>query len=155
MKADIWNIVDYSLEIMKSAILDLNHLNDKVNKENRKEVMGLLFKGIIHIVTIPMTSSMFSKQIPLLGKFIEKPIKKILPLVAEKVSFDKVLLNEELGKKEDKPRTLELYLNSITSASDGLEKVVDLTYKIARMPILISFALSLLLSIVLVYFVNR
>ena len=57
MKKDIWGIVNYSLEIMKSSVQDLNQVNNQVTKENKKDVLGLLFKGIMHIVTIPLKSN--------------------------------------------------------------------------------------------------
>lgn len=64
MKLDMWGIINYSLEIMKSAVSDINQINSQINKENRKEVLGLLFKGIIHIVTIPMVSKIVADKVP-------------------------------------------------------------------------------------------
>ena len=47
MKSDMLGIVNYTLEIMKTTVRDMNQINSQISKENRTEVFGLLFKGIL------------------------------------------------------------------------------------------------------------
>ena len=47
MKKDIWEIVDYSLDILKLSVEDVSKINNTITEENKKDVLSLLFKGII------------------------------------------------------------------------------------------------------------
>jgi len=105
MKSDIWGIVDYSLKIMKSAVNDMNQVNNQITISNRKDINGLLFKGIIHIVTIPMMSKIISNKVPFVGGIVNRIVKKILVLVSDKIKFNEENLTQELMEKEGKPNT--------------------------------------------------
>ncbi|MDY8137497.1 hypothetical protein [Aquimarina sp. 2201CG5-10] len=154
MKSDMWGIINYSLEIMKSAVADINQVNSQVNKENRKDVLGLLFKGIIHIVTIPMISKVISGKVPFIGGIVNKIVKKILTLVSDKVKFDEEKLKQELNKGEGEPDALKAYLNSISSATKGLEKIMNFTFGVAQFPLKIGFVITLLFLVFFLYLIN-
>ncbi|WP_405205364.1 hypothetical protein [Aquimarina sp. LLG6339-5] len=154
MKSDIWGILNYSLEIMKSAITDMVQVNNQVNEENRKDVLGLLFKGIIHIVTIPMISKVISDKVPLIGGIVNRIVKKILTLVSDKVKFDEEKLKKELNKKEGESNALKIYSNSISSATKGLEKIMNFTFGVAQFPLKIIFGIVFLLLILFLYLIN-
>lgn len=154
MKSDTWGIVEYSLEIMKSAVTDMNQVNSQVTAENRKDVLGLLFKGIIHLVTIPMMSKVIADKVPFIGGLVNKIVKKILVLVSDKVEFDDENLTEELQKKEDQPNVLQIYSSSITSVSKGLEKVMNFTFGVAQLPLKLVFGIVFLLLILFLYLIN-
>lgn len=154
MKADMWGIVNYSLEIMKSAVYDTNLVNNQVTKENRKDVLGLLFKGIIHIVTIPMMSAAISAKVPILGDFINRIVKRILMIVSDRVKFDEKILKQELRKPEDEPSAIQTYSNSITSVSSGLEKVLRFTFGIVRLPLKLGFGILFLILTLFLYLIN-
>tara|TARA_B100001059_G_C17815477_1_gene574946 strand:- start:1718 stop:2473 length:756 start_codon:yes stop_codon:yes gene_type:complete len=150
MKSDIWSIINYSFEIMKSAVTDLN----QVNKENRKDVLGLLFKGIIHVVTIPMISKIISDKVPFVGGIVNRIVKNILTLVTDKVEFDEEKLKQEHNKAESESNVLKEYSNSISSASSGLEKIMNFTFGVAQFPLKIVFGIILLALILFLYLIN-
>lgn len=154
MKSDMWGILNYSLEIMRSAVMDINLVNNQVNKENRKEVLGLLFNGIIHIVTIPMISKVIADKVPLIGILVNKVIKKILTLVSNKVTFDEENMPLELNKKETKSNIVNGYSNSISAAIRGLEKVENITFGIVQMPLKIGGGIVLMLLVFFLYLIN-
>lgn len=154
MKSDMWGIVDYSLDIMKSAVNDMNQINNQLTKENKKEVLGLLFKGIIHIVTIPMISKVISDKVPFIGGLINKIVKRILILVSDKVKFNNQNLKQELIKTENEPNALQIYSNSIASVSTGLEKVMNFTFGVAQFPLKMGFGIILLILILFLYLIN-
>lgn len=154
MKSDIWGIVDYSLEIMKSAVNDMNQVNSQVTKENRKDVLGLLFKGIIHIVTIPMMSKVISEKIPFVGGIVNRIVKKVLILVSDKVKFDDENLKQELKKNEGESNAIQIYSSSISSVSKGLEKVMNFTFGVAQFPLKFGFVIIFLTLILFLYLIN-
>jgi len=152
IKKDLWGIINYSLDIMKSAVNDLNQMNSQINVENRKDVLGLLFNGIIHIVTIPMMSKIISEKIPFIGGIINRFIKKVLTLISDMVSFQQDSLKQEIMSEEH--NILEIYSKSISSASAGLEKATHMTFRIAQFPLKLIFGISLLMLIAFVYLIN-
>lgn len=154
MKWDMWGILKYSLEMMKSAVSDVNQVNNQISAENRKEVLGLVFKGIIHIVTIPMMSKIISEKVPLIGGIINFFIKKVLTLISDKVKFDEELLKEELKKTENEPTALKNYSDSISFVSLGLEKIMNITFAIAEFPLKLGTGLVLLILALFIYLIN-
>lgn len=154
MKKDLWGIIEYSLGIMKTAVSDINQVSKQIKPENRKEVLGLVFKGVIHIVTIPMLSKVISDKIPLLGGVVNSFVKKVLTLVSDKIKFDEVQLEEELQKKKDEPGALKVYANTLSSASTGLEKILNVTFGVAQFPIKTFFFISATFLFLFLYLIN-
>ena len=154
MKTDLLGIMDYSLDIMKLAVEDLDQVNDRITDENKKEVYGLLFKGIIHIVTIPMLSKAVSTQVPFIGGFISRFIKKVLTYFSEKITWEGLEVEQELAEAEDEPNAPSRFSKTISGASIGLNKFMDITFSIAQFPLKIVFLFSLILLIGFLYLIN-
>jgi len=142
LKADLKGIVEYALGVMKSGATDLSQVSNKITPENRKDVMGLLFKGVIHIVTIPMMGEVAAQKVPLFGGTVKSLIKKVLNIVSDTVKFDETLLEAELNKEDSEPGFIETYTNSISSATTGLNSVMDKTMGVAQFPLKIGFIIS-------------
>lgn len=154
MKSDMWRIVDHSLEIMKSAVNDMHKVNNQMTKDNRQDVLGLLFKGILHIVTIPMMSKVISDKVPFVDGFVNRIVKRILILVSDKVKFDEEGLKQELRTKGSKPNAIQVYLNSIASVSKGLEKVMNFTFGVAQFPLKMGFGIFFLILVLFLYLID-
>ena len=154
MKTDMWGIIDYSIGIMKEAVLDLKEANLSVNEENRKNKLSLLFKGIIHIVTIPLLSKAISQKVPFVGGIVNRVVKSILIIVSDKIKFDESQLDNALNIKKESPDLIEDYSKIITSDSKGLEKVLKITFRIANFPLIICFAVSLFSLVIFLYLIN-
>lgn len=154
MKSDLLGVINYSLDIMKSAVKDLKNVGKHVNQENKKDILGLLFKGITHIVTIPMISKIISDKIPFIGGVINKIVKKILTLVSDKIKFDDTKLKEELSKNDNDSNAFNFYSNSISSTMEGLENVLNFTFGIAKFPLKIGLCIVLLILLPFLYFIN-
>jgi hypothetical protein len=146
MKSDIWKVLDYSLEIMKSALNDVS----KINLSDKNKALDLLFKGIIHIVAIPVLSKVISKKIPVIGSFFSKIIKKILTLVSDKIKFD-----GEDPKEERELDSLQDYSGSkIALASKRIEKVLSSSISVVQLPIKIGLAITSSILIIFIYLIN-
>jgi len=63
VKSDLNAIIQYTLDILKSCVLDVNKLIVNDLKENPKETLQLLMKGITYIITIPVLTSAITKKI--------------------------------------------------------------------------------------------
>lgn len=154
LKKDIWNIANYSLNILKSVIEDLSNVNSQITDANRKDVLSLVFKGIIHIVTIPMLAKIVTSKIPILGSLISKLIKKILVLLSDKLEFDDEKIEELVVKDSENNEGFNSYIKSVDNASKGLETLVTFTFKVAKIPFLIIFIVSISILCLFIYLIN-
>jgi len=154
IKSDLWGIVNYSLEVMKSALSDMNQVNNYITTTNRKEVFGVLFKGIIHIVTIPMASKVISDKVPFFAGFLNRILKKVLILISEKVKFQEENLIEELKEKTNEQNEHQMNSSSISSVSTGLEKVINFTFRVVQFPLKLGTGITICILIIFIYLIN-
>lgn len=154
MKFDVLAIVNYSLDILKQAIEDLSKVNHQITEENKKDVLSLLFKGIVHIVTIPMLSTIISSKIPVMGSVFARLIKRILTFFSDKLAFEEQEIVDYSDSNHTNSNAVVSYLGTINSASEGLETVANVVFKITRFPILFLCVVFLLLITVFIYFIN-
>ena len=128
IKSDIYYIVKFTLEITESALTDINKINSKITKVNRKEVFGLLFKGIIHIVTIPTLSKVIIDKVPFVAGLVNKIVKRVLILVTEKIKFSSEELEHNVTKNKSQLNANQTNKSPITSVSTGLAKVMNFNF---------------------------
>jgi len=154
IRTQLWSIIEYTLSIMKSAIQDIHQVGSQITAENRASVFSLLFKGIIHLVTIPMLTKGFSEQIPLVGGLFAGFIKKVLTIVADKADWSGKITKEELKKNIDKPNAIDLYVHSLDTVTKGLEKILNVAFRIAQVPLFMNFLFFLGMTLLFIYFIN-
>lgn len=151
MKKDMWGIINYSLNIMNDAVIDMNAVGTQLTPGNRKNVLSLLFKGIIHIVTIPMLSQAISENVPLVSGLVKGFVKKVLTIVSDKVIFSEEDFDEQNRYNDKTHNPFESYSKAITAASRGVEKVLDVTFGIAQFPIALIFGI---VAIIFYFFIR-
>lgn len=152
IKKDIWGIVEYTLDIMKSAVVDLNQTNKQMTPGNKKETLGLLFLGILHVVTIPMLSEVIGNKLPLVGRPVGWFIKKVLTLIAGRISFDEEI-KEEMLKSGEAPNAVQVYTKSIMNVSNGLKIVMDWSFAAAQFPLKLAFGIVASLLLLFLYLI--
>lgn len=156
MRKDMFEVISFSLEIMKQSIIDLGEANQRITPENRKEKYSLLFQGIIHLVTIPITTEAIAEKIPLIGGLVKGLIKGILSRLSNFFDQDKVSaeqqqrINEIGGEKA----TVEQNIKFIDVAINVLDGFMTGVFRIAQAPLLVFFISSFLVLGLFVYLIN-
>ncbi len=154
MKGDIWGVINYTFSIMQNAITDVNDLGKKITPENRSNVLGLLFNGIIHIVTIPLVSNLLSEEMPIGGKPVSWLIKKVLTAFSDRLNFHDEAFNEiEKQEIRESSKGIELMSSGLMTMSGGLEKLLNITFNIARFPIGFIFIIASILLTLFLYLI--
>lgn len=155
MKSDIWSVIEYSLDIMKSAVGDISHVKNQLTAQNSRDILALLFTGVIHVVTIPTLSEVIREKIPIVGGLINLLIRRILTVITDKVKFDEDLISEDLSEDLSEPehisKALDSYQKAISRATKGLDKILDISFGIAQFPLMIILGLSLVILIFSIY----
>lgn len=156
MKKDIGSIAAYSLAMTKDAVLDINTVNQSTDPAYKKEAYGLLFKGIIHIVTIPMTTKAVTEKLPLLGRLINRFIRKFFMLISDRIKFDEMqIASAPTGSHSStSSKSLETYSKSMTLASMGMGKLMGLTFGVVRFPLKVVLVVVSLLLFFFLWAVN-
>lgn len=152
MKSDIFNIVDYTIEMMESALKDVKQLNGSVSSNNSTENLKLLFKGMIHIVTIPTFLSVISVKLPLTGFVFRGLIKRIFFLISDRISFK----NEKAVSSNSNFLTFESNVQNeksiLSSTVLHFKKSLNIIFAIIRFPIKVILILFFILLFLMFIF---
>jgi hypothetical protein len=150
LKKDMFEVVSFTLNIMKKAVQDLKTINGNMTKEDRKKNMKLLFFGIMHIVTIPTLSSALGNKIPLIGGLIKGVINRILRLIAStiKFSYDPTLDDDDTT---DPKEITNGYIRTIDATIKGLDKVLSVIMRVAQTPFIIALFIALAFTALLLF----
>ncbi len=154
MKNDISNIVDYSLDILTLSIQDLSNVTQHINAKNKEDVLSLLFKGIIHIVTIPLFSEVIASKTLFAGFFAKKIVKNTLTLISDKLTFDEIDDTKKEIEKNDNNSFLVSCVTTISNVSDGLEKFINFIFRIVKIPLFLIFGSVFILLVFFLYIIN-
>ena len=75
IKGDLWSIVEYTMNIMKEALKDIDEIRDGITPENRRSKLALLFKGMLHILVL--FPSAYFRTIKLVCSIVSEVIKRM------------------------------------------------------------------------------
>ena len=153
MQKDIRGIIDYVLDVMKRVVDDVHSGTSKLKLGNRKDILALLFNGVMYCVAIPTVSEGIKARIPLMGGFMGMIARKILSAAARVVKVDDEEIESQEEEEASESRILGIYKSGIDRMSNGVESSVGVGFKVVRLPFLIlfvfiSFFLMLLLWMV-------
>lgn len=154
MKTDIIEVLNYSLNIMNSIIMDLNQVSNQLSPEKRKDTLGLLLNGIIHIVTIPTMSEVIRDKIPFVGGYIAKLFTRTLVFISDRIKFDQGVLRPEVNSGEVEESTIEAYLKSISEARSKVDKALDTAFSLAQTPLKLGVGITHLVLILFLFVIN-
>lgn len=153
MKSDFLKILQYSLDILRSCVEDLRTAGGKVTAGNKKEVLALLFKGVICIVMIPTISKAVSDRIFIIGGILKGIMRRMLFLASDRIKFDDSALNLALQEETDPSKVLKIYVQLITHARSGLSKIVGISMSVVQLPVKLVFGLVFSMLVLLLYLV--
>lgn len=150
---DLTSVSDYSLGIMKNAVIDIDGIGDKINRNNRKEVMGTLFKGVVFLVTIPMLKRAIDKKIPVAKGAVKRLITGSLAVLAGKMTFDSVNIEKDEIKVDGEDQLFLNYTKSVDKASSNIASIIEKVLQIATSPFRIGLYITGAFLILLLYLI--
>lgn len=151
MKSDINDVIEYSLMVLKECISDLNHVNSITVQKNKKDVLRLIFLGIIHKVIIPMLTDVIIKKTPYMGKFISNLCKTILRVTANKIKFN-YEINKSINTVKDNPGdVINLYTRSIDQTIIRLDRLLTMVFRIVKTPFIATLIITSLFLVICLY----
>ena len=159
LKNDISGIVDYTLNVMTSSIADSEKVKGSIPVDKQGESMSLLFKGITHIVVLPVVSKVLSNKIPIFGMLMSGFVEKILSTVAGRMNFENEVVGEEPSEKLSEAKvgstkSMEKFEGRMKSAKSGIVKIIDITTDIARYPLSFIFWICFIILAIFIYVIH-
>ncbi|MEM6769369.1 MAG: hypothetical protein AAF597_02195 [Bacteroidota bacterium] len=152
-QSDIKLLTNYSLTVLRGIVADLDRLNTTTNQTNRAEVLKLLFLGITHLITIPVTSSIIGNKVPFVGGLVSGLVSRVLTRLSNVFRFDKLELSEASQQAGGEGKILPYYLASVSGFHNIVDKSLGVAMKIVQWPLGIflgGFALTTALFIWLI-----
>lgn len=153
LKSDVNAIMQYTLDILKSCVVDLSKLSTHTLRMRPKNTLQLLMKGITHIITIPVLTDVIVKKVPIIGRLINSIIKKILISISNTVRFksieDNVIQTDEMTPSE----LIQFYTKAVIGASNGLSTILSISTNVVQLPIKISFGIVFSILTLFIYLI--
>ena len=152
LKADLHDILMYSYDILKASLNDLNKMSDSISPENKVDVVTLLFKGVIHIVTIPLVAGAIARKIPLVGGFLKHIIKRTLTIITNLFKVDPKRIEKKPGEVDEDVEFLESYSSMVDRASQGTETLISSAFRMAIIPLALVSSFIIIALFWFIYF---
>lgn len=114
----------------------------------------LIFKGIIHIVTIPILTQIITEKIPLIGRFISGLIKWILTAITNRMKFDEIDFEEDRNPTTGKSSLLESLSYLISDLSEVITTVVNFIFNTLLVPMIIALIIALFILVIYIDLIN-
>ncbi len=152
LKTDLGEIAQYSFGIMRSSLEDVQQFGNRINPSNYKDVLAMLFQGVIHIVTIPMVGEAIKAKGGIASKFVNRMVIGVLKAIGSTVRFDEDNIDEGIPV-EGNEGTQKRYQNMINASSKGVQISISKTLGLLRTPFRILFIISLSVLCIFVYLI--
>ncbi|WP_235296201.1 hypothetical protein [Portibacter marinus] len=150
---DLSSISEYSLGLMKNSVLDIDDMGSRVNKSNIKDVLGMLFKGIVFVVTIPMLKKAIDKKVPVGKGLLKLILGGSLAIMAKRISFNPDKVDENMVKVDGKSKFITRYVTAIDKTKTGSSTLIKKALRLASTPFRLGAYLFGFILLVFLYFI--
>lgn len=153
-KSDIASIMNFSMDILKGIVQDVDKLNTTTDASNRKANLQLLFLGTVHLITIPVASDVIGNKVPFIGGLVARLVSKILMTVSNLFRLDKIVDAEAREETGGEGKILPMYLASVTGFHNITDKVLGIGVRVVQLPVFLIFAFFALVTWLFVWIIN-
>ena len=154
LNQDINAITNYSTDILKRVVQDVDQLNEGTDAANRKETLTLLFGGVFHIITIPVTASIISNRIPFIGGLVSGLFTRVLRRMANLFRWPEVERRTAVAQVEEDGNILPMYLNGVTTLQSAGQKVFHVAARVVQWPLLLITLPVVLVDVLFVWLIH-
>lgn len=151
---DIRSIMNYSMDILKGIVKDVDALNTTTDATNRKEVLQLLFLGTMHLITIPVTGDVIGNRVPFIGGLVSGLVQRVLRALTNLFRFDQTDLANATKEAGGDGKILPMYLAGVTGFQGIVDKILGIAVRVVQVPIGLIFAFFATLTWCFVWLIN-
>lgn len=119
-KSTVPKIIDFTTGTVQAILVDIKQVQSVVTPENEKQKYGMLFKGVFHLVTIPMITEAIAEGIPIIGGFLKKIIKRLLLIISAQLKIDEPHSDKEPIEVPERTKRPKIEIDSKIAFFDKL-----------------------------------
>jgi hypothetical protein len=154
IERDLRGVLEYTLGMLGSAFGDVQRAGAGIRQGNFRYTLTLLFQGTMHIVTIPTVSQVLSDRIPLIGSLFSRFIGRALSYLVDRFGQIEEVATTIAAAHENPQRWLAAFEASVQGLEQGLARLLNLSLRIAQLPLKIAFGLCLSMLVVVVWLLH-
>lgn len=149
MKTDIVEIIQHTKMTVSSIRVDASDVLSQMSPGKRKASISMLFKGVLHLITIPTLTVAIKAKIPIVGGLLSWMTRKVLTAISNSVEFSDSLPHTS---SSDIPGVApEKVLDENHNSSKVLRKVINVSFGLVRMPIKVIFVTSTIILLLFIW----
>jgi len=158
IKNDVLSVIDYSLNLTKNIQQDTQIVQSQISDEDREHKYELFYKGVLHLVTIPIVSETIADKIPFVGGIFGRLIRRVLAVVTDNKLIFKMLLKSnvfESGGSETK--AMQGFVSTTSRLRDvveGIDNSVSKVLRVLQFPFVLALLIAGLMLAGLIWIVN-
>ena len=134
-RGDIMAMMNYSMDILKGIVADVDKLNSGSNKGNLGSNLTLLFAGVVHIITIPAAGSIISGKIPFIGGYVSGLFTSVLRRLANIFKWPELKRSDAVFAAGEEGKILPIYLNSVTTFQTVIGRILGVAMRVVQLPV--------------------
>lgn len=158
IKNDVLEVIDYSLNLTKNIQQDTQAVQSQISGEDKERKYELFYKGVLHLVTIPIVSETISDKIPFVGGFFGRLIRRILATVTDNKLIFKLLLKSnifESGGTESKAiKGVSNAASGLREIVEGIDRAVSKVLRVVQFPFVLMLSIAVLILMGVIWMVN-
>ncbi len=158
IKNDVLEVIDYSLNLTNNIQRDAQTVQSQISGKDKERKYELFYKGVLHLVTIPIVSETISDKIPFVGGVFGRLVRRVLAAATDNKLIFKLLLKSnifESGGSESKAmQGFVSTTNRLRDVVEGIDRAVSKVLRVVQFPfVTILFVVGLILA-VLIWMLN-
>ncbi|MTB50787.1 hypothetical protein [Lewinella sp. W8] len=155
-REDLSALLAYSTSILRDVVTDVDTLNAGTTKENRGERLLLLYRGVLHLVTIPVAADVIGNKVPLVGGVIAGVVRWVLTVAANTFASKKNGFTVTPTESDDQEpgKILPVYVNSVNRFNTVIQRALEIGIQLVQFPFKVGLIMLAALLMLLIYLVN-
>lgn len=154
IKSDVLEVIDYSLNLTKNIQKDTHAIQTQMTGEDKEHKYQLFYKGVLHLITIPIVSSVIGKKIPFVGGVAEGLVRRVLAVAADNDFIFNLLYKADVFDASTAVGGFAAQTNSLREMVEGIDRAVSKVLRVVQFPFIIVLLIGGLMLFGLVWIVN-
>jgi len=158
IKSDVLEVIDYSLNLTNNIQQDAQSVQSQITDGDKERKYELFYKGVLHLVTIPIVSETISDKIPFVGGFVGRLVRRVLAAATDNKVIFKLLLKSsifESGGSETKAmQGFVKTTNRLRDVVEGIDRAVSKVLRVIQFPFVTILVIVGLILAALIWMLN-
>ncbi len=151
IKNDVLEVIDYSLNLTNNIQRDAQTVQSQISGKDKERKYELFYKGVLHLVTIPIVSETISDKIPFVGGVFGRLVRRVLAAATDnKLIFNLLLKSNIFESGGSESKAMQGFVsttNRLRDVVEGIDRAVSKVLRVVQFPfVTILFVVGLILA---------